>query len=190
MSRPPAKFVSRAGAKLEHALDAFGMDPTGWTCADLGCNVGGFTDCLLQRGAARVYAVDTGYGALAWKLRKDPRVIAMERTNAMHVTLPEVVDLVTIDVAWTRQQKVLPAAAALLKPGGRIVSLVKPHYEADRAWLVRGLLPAERVDEVVEQVVAGLRLSGLESTARTDSPLTGASGGNREVLLCLRRTDG
>src|SRR3954464_2055528 len=105
-----SEFVSRAGQKLEHALVKFSIDVTGWICADLGCNVGGFVDCLLQRGAAKVYAIDTGYGALDWKLRKDPRVVTMERTNAMHVSLPEQVDLVTIDVAWTRQNKILPSA--------------------------------------------------------------------------------
>jgi 23S rRNA (cytidine1920-2'-O)/16S rRNA (cytidine1409-2'-O)-methyltransferase len=101
-------FVSRAGLKLDHALTAFAVDVTGLVCADLGCNAGGFTDCLLQRGAAKVYAVDTGYGALDWKLRKDPRVVVMERTNAMHVTLPEPVGFVCIDVAWTRQRRILP----------------------------------------------------------------------------------
>src|SRR5438034_4090953 len=103
-------FVSRAGQKLEHALSIFGVDVTGFVCADLGCSTGGFTDCLLQRGAAKVYAVDTGYGVLDWKLRTNERVVVMERTNAMHVTLPEPVDLVTIDVAWTKQRHILPAA--------------------------------------------------------------------------------
>src|SRR5712675_3605403 len=97
-------FVSRAGQKLDHALTHFQLDVTGKTCADLGSNTGGFVDCLLQRGATRVYAIDTGYGALDWKLRKDPRVVVMERTNAMHVELPEKVQLVTIDVAWTKQR--------------------------------------------------------------------------------------
>src|SRR4051812_11330036 len=97
-------FISRAGQKLDHALTAFGVGVGGLVCADLGSNTGGFVDCLLQRGASRVYAVDTGYGVLDWKLRKDPRVVVMERTNAMHVRLPEPVDLVTIDVAWTRQR--------------------------------------------------------------------------------------
>src|SRR5438045_1304623 len=96
-----SKFVSRAGGKLEHALATFAIDVGGSVCADLGSNVGGFVDCLLSRGAVRVYAVDTGYGALEWKLRKDARVVVMERTNAMHVVLPERVKLVTIDVAWT-----------------------------------------------------------------------------------------
>src|SRR5579871_283949 len=103
-------FVSRAGLKLEFALDAWNIDVRGKICADLGSNVGGFVDCLLQRGAAKVYAVEKGYGVLEWKLRKDPRVVVMERTNAMHATLPEPVALVTIDVAFTKQKHILPAA--------------------------------------------------------------------------------
>src|SRR5437763_12080304 len=112
-----AEFVSRAGQKLEHALATFHVDVSGKICADLGSNTGGFVDCLLRRGAAKIYAIDTGYGALDWKLRKDPRVIVMERTNAMHATLPEKVDLVTIDVAWTRQKHILPAAKRMLAAG-------------------------------------------------------------------------
>src|SRR5256885_13294789 len=108
-------FVSRAGQKLEHSLDVVRIDVAGLICADLGCSTGGFTDCLLQRGAAKVFAVDTGYGVLDWKLRKDPRVVVMERTNAMHVELPEPVQLVTIDVAWTKQRHILPSAKRLLK---------------------------------------------------------------------------
>src|SRR5258705_5786878 len=99
-----AEFVSRAGKKLEHALDAFGINIGGLVCADLGSNVGGFVDCLLAHGASKVYAIDTGYGVLEWKLRKNPRVVVMERTNAMHVQLPEKVNLVSIDVAWTKQR--------------------------------------------------------------------------------------
>ena len=114
MSDPAKPFVSRAGLKLEHAMQTFGLDAAGKVCADLGSNTGGFVDCLLRRGAARVYAVDTGYGVLEWKLRNDPRVVVMERTNAMHVVLPEKVQIVTIDVAWTRQQRILPAAARIL----------------------------------------------------------------------------
>src|ERR687894_2662164 len=142
-------FVSRAGQKLDHALSHFGIDVTGFVCADLGCNVGGFTDCLLQRGAAKVYAIDTGYGALEWKLRKDPRVVVMERTNAMHAELPEPVSLVTIDVAWTRQRHILPAARRMVATDGTVVSLIKPHYEAEPALLLRGVLPAAAVPEVV-----------------------------------------
>lgn len=120
------KYVTRSGLKLEHALSVFHVDPTGMVCADLGSHQGGFVDCLLEHGAVRVYSVDTSYGTLAWKLRKDPRVVVMERTNAMHVQLPEPVDLVTIDVGWTPQRHVLPAALRILKDGGRIITLVKP----------------------------------------------------------------
>src|SRR5437762_14023217 len=108
------RFVSRAGQKLEHALVKFGIDVTGLVCADLGSNVGGFVDCLLQRGAKKVYAIDTGYGALEWMLRKDPRVVVMERTNAMHVKLPEQVKLLSIVVALTTETNTLPAARTML----------------------------------------------------------------------------
>jgi len=113
------KFVSRAGEKLDAALEAFGVDVAGCVCADFGCNVGGFTDCLLRRGAAKVYAVDTGYGALAWRLRKDPRVVVMERTNALYAPIPEPVDLVAVDVAWTPQKVIVPAAMRWLGWGAQ-----------------------------------------------------------------------
>src|SRR5579884_963470 len=119
-------FVSRAGLKLDFALTHFHVDVTDQVCADLGSNSGGFVDCLLQRGAKKVYSIDTGYGVLDWKLRKDLRVIVMERTNAMHVTLPERVSRVTIDVAWTKQQHILPAARRMIENGGLVVTLVKP----------------------------------------------------------------
>ena len=182
---PRMSFVSRAGQKLDHALTAFGLDVTGKVCADLGCNVGGFTDCLLQRGAAKVYAVDTGYGALAWSLRKDPRVAVMERTNAMHVTLPEPVPVVCIDVAWTRQRHILPAAKRLVTPDGSVVTLIKPHYEAEKGWLVKGVLPAEHVDEVVTAVKRDIQAAGFDVIATTASPILGGEG-NAEVLACLR----
>src|ERR1700676_2934171 len=121
-------FVSRAGLKLDHALTAFALDVRALTCADLGSNTGGFVDCLLQRGAARVYAIDTGYGALDWKLRKDPRVIVMERTNAMHAELPEEEDLITLDASWTRQRHILPAARRMAADDAIVVTLIKPHY--------------------------------------------------------------
>src|SRR5580658_1541041 len=126
-----AEFVSRAGLKLEHALAAFAVDVGAKICADFGCSTGGFTDCLLQRGAAKVFAIDTGYGVLDWKLRKDPRVVVMERTNAMHVELPKAIQILSIDVGWTRQRNILHSAARVLGPGGIVITLVKPHYEAD-----------------------------------------------------------
>src|SRR3954471_15755394 len=184
MAEAACPYVSRGGLKLAAALDAFALDPAGWVCADLGCNVGGFTDCLLQRGAAKVYAVDTGYGALAWSLRKDPRVAVMERTNAMPVTLPEPVPLVCIDVAWTRQRHILPAARRLLTPDGAVVTLIKPHYEAEKSWLVKGVLPAERVDEVVTAVKRDIEAAGFDVIATTASPILGGEG-NAEVLAYL-----
>lgn len=177
-------YVSRGGLKLAAALDAFEIAPAAWVCADLGSNVGGFVDVLLRRGAAKVYTVDTGYGTLAWSLRKDPRVVVMERSNAMHVKLAEPVDLVTIDVAWTPQQRILPAAARLLRPGGRIVTLIKPHYEADRSLLDAGVLPAEQCEAVVRQVCDRAAASGLRIERLMESPVLGGKG-NREYLALI-----
>ena len=180
-----ADFVSRAGQKLDHALTYFQIDVIGALCADLGSNAGGFVDCLLRRGASKVYAIDTGYGALAWKLRKDPRVVVMERTNAMHAELPETVSIVTIDVAWTKQRHILPAARRMITGHGHVVSLIKPHYEADAALLRHGILPQESVDEVVRSVEAHVREAGFEVLGTTRSPIKGAKG-NVEVLAHLR----
>lgn len=180
-------FVTRGGEKLAAALEHFEVNVADAVCADLGSHVGGFVDCLLQNGAARVYSVDTSYGTLAWKLRKDPRVIVLERTNALHVTLREAVDWVTVDVGWTKQERVLENAARLLKPnGGCVLTLIKPHYEAPRHWLIAGVLPAERVEEVVAGVLskaaaAAWRLKGIMS-----SPLPG-HGGNIEKIAWLDR---
>jgi 23S rRNA (cytidine1920-2'-O)/16S rRNA (cytidine1409-2'-O)-methyltransferase len=173
----PQKFVSRAGAKLEHALEEFKLDVTGLRCADFGCNVGGFTDCLLQRGAKHVIAIDTGYGALAWKLRQDPRVETRERTNALHAEAPAGgVDLVVLDLAWTPQRLAIPAALKWLAPGGRIITLIKPHYELrdeEKAWLDRGFLPHERVSGVVTRVEAEMPALGAKVLGSTQSPLVG-----------------
>ncbi len=189
MSRQPSgRFVSRGGDKLVAALEAFSIDPTGWTCADLGCNVGGFTDCLLQFGAARVYAIDTGYGELAWTLRKDHRVVVMERTNALHVGLPEPVRLVTIDVGWTRQHLILPAALRLLGAGGSIVTLVKPHYEAEASDLRRGVLPEDRVADTLQRMRDRVAEVGFEFSTLIESPLRGHTG-NREFLGLVTPAD-
>lgn len=182
-------FVSRGGLKLDHALTTFGLDLTGLNCADLGCSTGGFTDCMLQRGAARVYAVDTGYGVLAWKLRKDARVVVMERTNAMHVVLPQAVDFVSIDASWTKQSKILPAAKKIVAAGGRIVTLIKPHYEADAALLRQGVLPDEAVASVVDGVLAMVAAMGFTVVATTTSPIRGSEKGNLEVLALLIATE-
>lgn len=190
-------FVSRAGAKLAHALEAFGLDVAGLRCADFGCNVGGFTDCLLKRGAARVTSIDTGYGALAWTLRNDARVEVRERTNALHAEPPAGgVDLVVVDLAWTPQRLAVPAALKWLAPGGRIVTLVKPHYELreeEKAWLDRGFLPHERVAGVVERVAAEMGALGAKVLGDVQSPLVGGKTsrkkgvpGNIEWLMLLQ----
>lgn len=181
------RYVSRGGEKLAAALDAFQLDVTDLVVADLGSHVGGFVDCLLRRGARRVYSIDTSYGILAWKLRKDPRVVVRERANAMHVALSERVDLVTIDVGWTPQARILPAAATLLAPNGKVVTLIKPHYEADPSCLADGVLPEDRVDAVVESVTRDVTAMGWKVAGTVESPLRG-HGGNREVLAFLMRT--
>jgi len=129
ISMTSAKYASRAGEKLAFALEKFRIDVRGLICADFGSSTGGFTDCLLQNGAMRVYAVETGWGLLDWKLRNDPRVVVMEKTNAMYVELPEKVDLITIDTGWTRQAAILPSAYRNLKDGGIVISLIKPSFE-------------------------------------------------------------
>jgi 23S rRNA (cytidine1920-2'-O)/16S rRNA (cytidine1409-2'-O)-methyltransferase len=195
MSDNDTSFVSRGGQKLQTALEAFKIDVRGWTCADFGANVGGFTDCLLQRGSVKVFAIDTGYGELAWKLRKDPRVVVMERTNALYADLPEEVkaaggvDLVTIDVAFTPQRLIIPAAQKWLKPLGGIVSLLKPYYELSKQS-PSGKPPA-RVEEaqahaVCRQVCRQLAQAGWGGAEVIESPLRG-KGGNLEFLLYLKR---
>ncbi|HNQ21804.1 MAG TPA: TlyA family RNA methyltransferase [Phycisphaerae bacterium] len=185
MSNPEGRpFVSRGGEKLDAALRHFGLDVTGKVCADLGSHVGGFVDCLRQHGAARVFSVDTAYGVLAWKLRKDPRVVVLERTNAMHVELPEPVDLVTIDVGWTPQAKVLPRVATLLKPGGHVITLIKPHYEAPPERLRGGVLTPDAAEEVLGSVLHAVKTLGWSVQGTLPSPLLG-HGGNREYLALL-----
>ncbi len=183
------KHVSRAGAKLEHGLAAFGLDVSGFVCADFGCNVGGFTDCLLKRGAARVHAIDTGYGTLAYSLRSDDRVNVMERTNALHAEVVEPVDLVVIDLAWTPQSKSIPVALGWLKPGGRIVTLIKPHYELSEdekaAKLVDGKLPADDAPAVCDRVVATMPALGMQVIDVVQSPLTGGKSGVNVEFLAL-----
>lgn len=177
--------MTRAGEKLAFALDHFGLNPAGLVCADLGCHAGGFTDCLLRRGATRVYAVDTARNILDWNLRTDPRVVLMERTNALHVQLPEPVHLVAVDVGWTPQRLIVPHALCLLKPGGAVISLIKPHYEASDAERKGGRVRDEFVEAVVERVVEGLREVG-EVRGPVESPLRGGKGGNREFFVLVR----
>ncbi len=180
------KYVSRGGYKLEAALQAFHIDCAGKTCLDIGASTGGFTDCLLQHGAARVHAVDVGKGQLAWKLRQDPRVIVREGVNARELT-GEPVDIVTIDVSFISLRKVLPAAVQLLRPGGHLVALIKPQFEAGRRFVSRGgVVRNSAVHEQVKTevirfatVTLGLRLIGV-----CDSPLLGPAG-NKEFLAAF-----
>ena len=195
MSRE-SEFVSRAGAKLSHALEAFGLDPAGLRCADFGCNIGGFTDCLLKRGAESVTALDTGYGVLDWTLRNDPRVEVRERTNVLHAEPPPAsVDLVVIDVGWTPQRRVLPVALQWLGGTGRIVTLVKPHYELDperkRTHLIDGRLEDDIAAAVVQEVVDATPSVGARVLDQVRSPIRGGKSsrktgvGNAEFLLLL-----
>lgn len=178
---PGSSFVSRGGLKLDHAIAEFRLDVTGFVCADLGCSTGGFTDCLLRRGAARVHAVDTAYGELAWTLRQDPRVLVHERSNALHLAPAEPVDLVVIDLGWTPQRLALPAAARWLGPDGRIISLVKPHYEADKTELgPGGVLDPERALAIAEGVRDGLGALGFEVLGWTKSPVLGGAAGSKK----------
>jgi 23S rRNA (cytidine1920-2'-O)/16S rRNA (cytidine1409-2'-O)-methyltransferase len=185
MPTPEQSFVSRAGLKLDHALREFELDVTGFICADFGCNVGGFTDCLLKRGAARVYAIDTGYGTLAYSLRTDKRVVVMERTNALHADPPEPVDMVTIDLAWTPQRHSIPAAVKWLRDEkhAAIITLVKPHYELTddekRELLVDGVLDPIEAERVLRRVLERMPQLGVQPVIWTQSPITGGKSSRR-----------
>lgn len=181
-----ASFVTRGGDKLAAALDQFGVDVSNSVCADLGSHEGGFVDCLLRRGATKVYSIDTSYGTLAWKLRKDPRVVVLERKNALHVTLPEPVQLITIDVGWTPQAKVLANAAKLLASDGQVITLIKPHYEAGADLLEGGVLPETQFQTVVDRVLSEIAANGWRVESTCPSPIRG-HGGNREVFARLTR---
>jgi len=180
------RFVSRGGDKLDGALSDFEIDVQGCIAADLGANVGGFTDCLLQRGVQKVYAVDTGYGVLEWKLRQDDRVVVVERTNALHVVLPESVDIVVADVGWTPLHRIVPGALSLLNSDGFLVALLKPQYEAQDDERVKGVVKPECVDEVISRAVDGLEKIGVVVASQVPSCILG-SGGNSEVFLWLKR---
>jgi 23S rRNA (cytidine1920-2'-O)/16S rRNA (cytidine1409-2'-O)-methyltransferase len=178
-------YVTRGGDKLAFALQEFGLDVTELVAADLGSHQGGFVDCLLQHGAARVHSIDTCYGTLAWTLRQDERVVVHERTNALHVELDEPVDIVTVDVGWTPQRLIAPKAVSLAKPGGVVVSLLKPQYEVLRNGGRRGVLAPEVARETAERVMGELRTSGVNVDRRAESPIRGGRG-NVEYLLLIR----
>ena len=193
----PEKYVSRGGHKLEHALRHFQLDVAGLTAIDLGASTGGFTDCLLQAGVAKIYAVDVGHGQLAWKLRRDPRVVVMEKTNARHLTpagfpppfLP--VDLVVIDCSFISLRKILPPAVALLRPSGRIVALIKPQFEAGKAEADQGagVITDPAIHERVLRELAAFvpTLAELRWCGVTESPLLGPAG-NKEFLVLIEKS--
>jgi 23S rRNA (cytidine1920-2'-O)/16S rRNA (cytidine1409-2'-O)-methyltransferase len=187
---PPHPYVSRGGVKLAAALDHFGIDPSGRVCLDVGASTGGFTDCLLQRGAARVYAVDVGHGQLDAKLRGDPRVVVREKVNARALSeadVPERADLSVVDVSFISLRLILPAVVPLTKKGGAVLVLVKPQFEAGRAEVPRG--GVVRSDETRRRVVAEIEQAGrglgLEVLGVLPSPIRGARG-NEEFLLGFR----
>ena len=184
----PAPYVSRGGHKLAAALDAFEIDPAGRIALDVGASTGGFTDVLLQRGATRVYALDVGRGQLAESLRRDLRVVSMERTNARELTaatLPESIEIATIDVSFISLDLVLGPVAATLAPGGSIVALVKPQFEAGRGRTDHGVVRDPAIHrEVLERTVESARRHGLGMRAVIASPITGPEG-NREFLVHL-----
>jgi 23S rRNA (cytidine1920-2'-O)/16S rRNA (cytidine1409-2'-O)-methyltransferase len=190
----PAKYVSRGGLKLEHALNHFQLDVQAKTAIDVGASTGGFTDCLLQRGAAKVFAVDVGRGQLAWKLRNDPRVVVMEKVNARELTPASFpppftpFDLAVIDCSFISLQKILPPAIALMRPDAKIVALVKPQFEAGKleadrgAGVIRDPAVHQRVLRELEMFVTG-RL-GLRWFGVTESPVLGPAG-NKEFLVLI-----
>lgn len=192
----PEKFVSRGGHKLEHALQHFQLNVTGLVALDLGASTGGFTDCLLQAGVAKVYAVDVGHGQLAWKLRQDDRVVVMEKTNARHLTpahMPQPftpVDLVVIDCSFISLRKILPPAVALLRATGKIIALIKPQFEAgkEEADKGAGVITDAAVHERIIRELADFvgTEAELKWGAVTESPLLGPAG-NKEFLVLIEK---
>lgn len=191
-------MASRAGAKLASALEAFGVSPAGRVCADLGCSTGGFTDCLLQRGAAKVYSVDTGYGVLAYALRINPRVVVMERTNVLHAQVPEGgASVVVCDLSWTVQRFAVPAALRWLaaEDDARIITLIKPHYERSAVNArARGILSDDEAEAIMRQTLDAMPSLGAEVLNVNLSPIRGSGGkhkeGNLEWSALLRRRGG
>jgi 23S rRNA (cytidine1920-2'-O)/16S rRNA (cytidine1409-2'-O)-methyltransferase len=182
------EYVSRGGEKLAAALDAFGIDPRGRHCLDVGASTGGFTDVLLQRGAQRVIAVDVGYGQLAWSLRQDARVTVMERVNIRHLDqLPEPADLAVIDVSFISLRLVLPRVRELLSPPGEVVALVKPQFEVGKGAVGKGgvVRDPEQHHQVLDELRGFAGEIGYEVAGQIPSPVLGAKG-NREFLLYLK----
>jgi 23S rRNA (cytidine1920-2'-O)/16S rRNA (cytidine1409-2'-O)-methyltransferase len=186
-------YASRGGIKLEAALQGFGLNVHGTVCLDAGASTGGFTDCLLQQGAKRVYAVDVGYGQLAWKLRQDPRVMVIERTNIRHLPVDvvgEPIDLATVDVSFISLKIVVPVLQAFVKKRGRILALIKPQFEVGKGRVGKGgvVRNPELHKEVIEALSAFFKTAGLESLGVLPSPILGPKG-NREFFTLLSVPD-
>jgi 23S rRNA (cytidine1920-2'-O)/16S rRNA (cytidine1409-2'-O)-methyltransferase len=193
LDAPDHPYVGRGGIKLAHALEVFGISPAGKAALDIGASTGGFTDVLLQRGATLVVALDVGHGQLDWKLRQDSRVIVLERTNARTLTPAQLPDnvrrfaIITVDVSFISLRQILPVIPALMEPGGDVIALVKPQFEAGRADVGKGgiVRDVEVQQRVVEAVADAAGQLGLTRAGLIDSPITGMEG-NREFLLHLR----
>lgn len=213
MDQVDKQYVSRGGIKLQKAIDDFRLRIKDTIVLDVGSSTGGFVDCLLQNGAAKVYSVDTAYGELAWKLRNNPKVVVMERTNILHLQqLPSSVilnkakrregsssladssliaqndtskvDLITIDASWTKLELILPVVQKFLKPGGTIIALLKPHYQANKKDLVKGVLPKEIAEQVKNEVLLKIENLTFKIVDAIESPILGGAG-NQEYLLYL-----
>ncbi len=187
-------FVSRGGIKLQSAIKNFKLEIKNFVVLDVGSSTGGFVDCLLQNGAKKVYALDTCYGELAWTLRNDQRVVVMERTNILHLDHLDTpgeskptpgVDLITIDAGWTRLEKVLPVVRKFLKPEGIIIALLKPHYEADKRDLIKGVLPPEKAEEIKNKFIKTMNEKRQTINDCIESPILGGAG-NKEYLLLMK----
>lgn len=190
---PGERFVSRGGHKLEGALRAFTLDPRDTVCADVGASTGGFTDCLLQHGARRVYAIDVGEHQLAARLRDDPRVVVRDRTNARHLTaadFPEPIDLVVVDASFIGIEKLLPALASVVRPDGQLLALVKPQFEAGRreASRAKGVIrDAGLRERLIAEARARIAAHGFELIGSADSALAGPRGNVEHFVLATRR---
>ncbi len=187
------RYVSRGGLKLEKAMQRFGLDLTGKICMDIGASTGGFTDCMLQNGAAKVYAVDVGYGQFAWKLRQDERVVCMEKTNIRYVTPEDIadrLDFASVDVSFISLTKVLGPAGLLLKDGAQMVCLIKPQFEAGREKVgKKGVVRDPKVHlEVIERIISYVTQNGFEVLHLDYSPIKGPEG-NIEYLIHIRKMD-
>lgn len=182
-----SRYVSRGGEKLQAGLESLRLSPSGMVALDVGCSTGGFTDCLLQHGARRVYAVDVGYGQFDWRLRKDPRIVLLERTNIRRLTparIPEPIQLAVVDVSFISLTLVLPGLVSFLEPGASVVVLMKPQFEVGKGKVGRGGVVREAVlrQRALEKVVTCAEALGFRTLGTVESPITGRKG-NRETLV-------